>query len=126
MEKLIDHWSAPLKGLAGLMFVLYVSGLINVALSMRKLLKVTRITLKVKEWIWKPILSVAASGLITLFLLDLFGPGFFGDIVYILIGAFSVSILYFIFLTMLGCLTKDDFRWFRSIFRYTVSKGGIS
>jgi stage V sporulation protein B len=119
-------YALPLKGLAGLIFVLYVCGFINIALSMRKLLKVTRLTLKVKDWILKPILSAAASGFMTLFLLDLGGPGFFGDITYILIGSFSVSVLYFIFLAMLGCLTKDDFRWFRDILRYAFSKSGIS
>ena len=119
-------YALPLEGLEGLIFVLYVCGLINITFSLRKLLKVTRLPLRFREWILKPALSVAASGFITLFLLDLLGSEAFKGVAYLLIGSFSVSALYFIFLTMLGCLTKDDFRWFRNIFRYTVSKGGIS
>lgn len=112
----------PLKGLDGLVFVLYLCGLINIAFSLRKLLKVTKLTLKVMDWILKPILSVATSGFITLFLFDLSGFGSIDDVACILVGSISVSILYFLFLTILGCLTRDDFRWFRNIFRYTVSK----
>ncbi len=115
-------YALPLKGLAGLIFVLYICGLINIAFSMRKLLKVTKLALKVRDWILKPILSVTASGFTTFFLLDLAGHGLFNDIVYIVISSVIVGVLYFIFLTMLGCLTKDDFRWFRNIFRFSLNK----
>jgi stage V sporulation protein B len=110
----------PLKGLDGLIFILYVCGFINIMLSLRKLLKVTRLTLKVRAWILKPILSVAVSGVMTSFLFDLLRLGSIGDIAFILIGSLSVSTLYFLLLTMLGCLTKDDFHWFRNIFRYPL------
>jgi stage V sporulation protein B len=119
-------YALPTEGLAGLIFVLYVCGLINIILSVRKLLLVTRLSFKFIDWICKPILSVAASGFMTLFLLDLAGSRIIGDIAGILIGSLSVCVLYFIFLVMLGCLTKDDFRWFRNIFRYTATKGDLS
>lgn len=113
-------YALPLHGLAGFTFTLYVCGLINIALSLRKLLKVTKLTLKVKDWLLKPILSAWVSGFAVMSLLELSGSEFLGDIVYILVGSLCITVLYFIFLAMLGCLTKEDFRWFRNIFRISA------
>ncbi|HVI39671.1 MAG TPA: polysaccharide biosynthesis C-terminal domain-containing protein, partial [Anaerovoracaceae bacterium] len=116
----------PIKGLAGLIFVLYICSFINTSLSIRRLLTITQLRLKIKDWVLKPILSIAASGFIVTLLLDAAGKDYFTDGIYILIGAVLAAILYFIFLVKLGCFTKDDFKWFRIIFKYSASRGGIS
>jgi stage V sporulation protein B len=113
-------YALPSKGLAGLIFVLYICGLINIAFSLRKLLTVTKLALKMGDWILKPVLSVTASGFAVFSLLDLADDGFLSDIAYIVISSVLVGVLYFVFLTMLGGLTKDDYRWFRSIFRFAA------
>lgn len=108
-------YAVPLKGLSGLIIVLYVSGIINSAFSIRRLLKITRLSLKFGDWIFKPILCVVFSGSIALFLTNLAGWVPIPDSIIILIGGFLICILYFIFLFCFGCLTKDDFKWFKSI-----------
>lgn len=119
------YYALPIKGLEGLIIVLYISNLFNLALSMRRLLAVTQLRFKAMDWLLKPILSITSSGLIVIFLKDIAGIPHFPDAVSLLIGAVSMSILYFVFLSALGCFTTDDFKWLRSIFKYTASNGSI-
>lgn len=119
------YFLLPLKGLDGLIFVLYVSNMIDTVLSLRRLLVTTGLRMKIGDWIVKPILCIAASGTAVIFLLDAAGKGILPNIAYILIGIVSAGALYFILLVKLGCLTKDDFKWYKIIFRYSFSRGGI-
>lgn len=112
----------PVKEVVGLITVMYASNLFSLVLSLRRLLKVTRLDLKVGNWIVKPILSIAGSGLIAILWMDFTGVNRLPDIIYIVAGMLSVSILYFIFLVRCGCLTRNDFRWLRSIVKAPVQK----
>lgn len=123
---ILIYYVLPIKGIEGLIIVMYICNLLNLTLSLHRLLVVTQLHFKTMDWILKPILSIASSGFMVIFLLDITGISFFTDIIYILIGAFSVGILYFIFLSAFGCLTIDDFKWFRSIFKYTASNNNIN
>lgn len=123
MKIVLIYYVLPVKGLDGLIFVLYAGGLFNTSISIRKLLKTTRLHFKAAEWIFKPILSVAASGILAVFLLDAAGKSRLTDILYLSSGAALTCIFYFFFLFKLGCLTQEDTRWFRSIFRQNVKSG---
>jgi len=61
------YYLVPKKGVMGFIFVLYTSNFLNTALSIRKLLKITKIKLKVVDWVLKPVLSIAASGFVVIF-----------------------------------------------------------
>ena len=113
------YFTVPLKGLEGLIVVLYISELIDTGLTLRRLLMTTGLRLKVNDWILKPVLSVAASGTVVILILDAAAKDILSNSLYILIGAVSASVLYFICLVRLGCLTKDDFKWYKIIFKYS-------
>jgi stage V sporulation protein B len=117
------YYTLPIRGLPGLIFVMYISSLINTALSIRRLLSITHLRLKLNDWILKPILSITASGFVVIFLLDAAGIASLPNVYYIMIGAVSAGILYFILLVKLGALTKDDFKWYKIIFKYSFSRG---
>jgi stage V sporulation protein B len=109
----------PLKGMDGLIIALYVSELIDAGFSLRRLLMVTGLRLKLNDWILKPLLSVAASGTVATLLLDAAAKDILSNGLYILTGAVTASVLYFILLVRLGCLTKDDFKWYKIFFKYS-------
>jgi stage V sporulation protein B len=111
------YFVLPLEGMDGLIIALYVSELIDTGFSLRRLLTVTGLRLKLNDWILKPILSVAASGTVVILILDATVKDILSDGIYILVGAASVSALYFILLVRLGSLTKDDFKWYQLIFK---------
>jgi len=111
-------YAVPGHGLSGLIFVLYVSGFINCAFNIRRLLIITGVRLKAWEWLLKPLLSAAVSGLAATLLTDLAAPDYFNDTAYIVVGAIIICLIYFTFLVMIGCLTKDDLKWLRSVFHH--------
>lgn len=116
---LLIYYLIPANGVLGLILVMYISNLLNTALSISRLLTVSEIKMKVMDWILKPILSVTASGFIVLFILHNMDLGFFSVGIYVTIGVILVSILYVTFLMQLDCLTKEDIKWFKGIFRYS-------
>ena len=109
----------PLKGMDGLIIALYISELIDTGFSLRRLLTVTGLRLRVNDWILKPALSIAASGTVVILILDAAAKDILSNGLFILIGTVSASVLYFILLVRLGCLTKDDFKWYKFIFKYS-------
>ncbi len=112
----------PIKGVVGLVIVIYASNLFSLVLSLQRLLKVTQLGLKVRNWIVKPILSMAGSGSVAILWMDFTGVNRLPDIIYIVTGMLSAGILYFILLVRCGCLTAADFKWFRLILKGSASK----
>ncbi|HWQ78113.1 MAG TPA: polysaccharide biosynthesis C-terminal domain-containing protein [Anaerovoracaceae bacterium] len=110
------YYLLPEEGIFGLIFVLYFSNLFSLSLGTRRLLKITRLRLNVRDWAFKPVLSAAASGFIAVYLLDLTGMNPLPDVLYILAGVASMCFFYFFFLVWFGCLTRDDFKWFKILF----------
>ena len=123
---ILIYYVLPIKGIEGLIIVLYISNLFNLTLSLRRLLAVTQLRFMTMDWILKPILFIASSGFMVIFVLDITGISLFTNAIYILIGALTVGFLYFIFLLELGCLTTNDFKWIRSFFKYTASNSSIT
>lgn len=106
----------PRFGLMGYIAVLYVCELMNAALSISRLLSVTGLTVSIRRWIAKPILSVilatAAVRLLAAYGgIPLIGAG----------GSASariavVAVLYLLLTAVTGAVGKDDARWARRIF----------
>ena len=114
------YFLIPTEGLAGYIIVLYISGAFGTWLVMHRLLSVTGIRLKYMNWIIKPILSVAAAGFATVFFLQP-ANSYFSDTMLTVLGGGLVCLLYGFFLIRLGCITKDDIKWIKGIFRYSKS-----
>lgn len=106
----------PIFGLKGYVFVTFFSTLFNSSLSICRLIKVSRLHLKVTDRLVKPILSIALSGIIVTFLfssqtLSAMAPSIrvIGEILFC--GAF-----YLICMRSLKGIRQDDVQWIRRIF----------
>jgi len=111
----------PAKGIDGLILVMYISNLFSLSLGMSRLLTVTGLTVKAADWGLKPLLSAGVSGFAAVYLLDLTGLNSLPDVPYILAGIAVTVSLYFFFLAWFGCLKKDDFKWFKVMFKSSGS-----
>ena len=113
---ILIYFLIPLKGLSGFVLVIYVSSILSIVLSMRRLLYVTQIRLKFTNWIIKPILSITATGFIAMFLLAKLDP-YFSDVVFVTAGILFVTILYIVLLITLDCITKEDMKWLKDMIK---------
>ena len=118
---ILIYYLIPVKGVYGFIFVLYASNILNTSLSILRLLKVTEVQLKFMNWILKPILSVSACGFIIIFLSDKVCFGYVPQMLCMVIGVAFICFFYALLLILLDCITKDDIKWLKGIFKY--SKG---
>lgn len=106
----------PVKGVEGLILVFYAGSIFNTSISLRRLLKITGLRFQPANWIMKPALSAAASGMTVTFSLDFFTTDRLADSIYLCLGVVSTCASYLFFLIVLGSLNRDDFKWFRKIY----------
>lgn len=109
----------PREGVTGYILMVYASNFLDITLSICRLLKVTEIKMRTADWIIKPILSVGVSGALVVFLLHQMDLGFFPVGAFAGIGILLTGVIYLVFLMQFNCLTKEDIRWFKSMFRYS-------
>ena len=100
----------PLSGMRGYVMILFAGAALNAALSLGKLLRVSGVKPRLRRWIFLPALCSAAAGAISLLPLRLLGGGAAALAASILLAA----LLYFLFLRLTGCVTKEDVGWFLS------------
>ena len=113
---LLIYYILPKEGLTGLVLIMYLSGIFNSSISTRRLLKTTRLSFHLINWLIKPVLSVIAACTAAVFMLDVLVPRL-SYIPYIICGVVLSCLFYFISLVWLGGLTREDFRWFRGVFK---------
>ncbi len=106
----------PRLGMDGYVIVLYVCELLNAALSISRLLAVTGLTVSVRRWILKPIVSVILATAAVRFLagygaVPLIGAG--GSVGWRIAGT---AILYTFLLALTGAVGRDDARWAKRVF----------
>lgn len=112
---ILIYYLLPQEGLSSLVFIMYLSGIFNTTISMQRLLKITKLRFYINNWFIKPVLSVIAAGVTALFLLNVLVPGL-SDSLSIVVGSVFMCLLYFTSLVWLGGLTKEDYKWLKSIF----------
>lgn len=102
---ILIYYILPEEGLTGLILIMYLSSSFNFSISMRRLLKTTKLSFQFKNWLIKPVLSVIAACTAAVFLLNALMPGL-SYVPYIICGAALSCVLYFISLLWLGGLTR--------------------
>jgi stage V sporulation protein B len=103
----------PLFGFFAYIAILYISAILNATLSIHRLLKASRASIDVQQWIIGPILAVAVSGslVVLMFRLLPIAPGAVTLAVKItLLAAVYIGVL---FLTR--SLSVADVRWFKTV-----------
>ena len=104
----------PRFGLMAYLLILYFSAMLNATLSIRRLLIVSHTSIRVMEWIIKPLISAAAAGLLVVLvfrLLPLTQPNALLLTVKILL----LTAIYLAQLFALGCLKRHDVHWLKSM-----------
>ncbi len=102
----------PHTGVAGYLFVIFQSEVLNAALSLNRLLKVTGVRFRPWILLGKPILAATGAGLLAFFCQSSLTP-FLAD--WLTVGV-SVGVLllgYYLFCRLLGCITTRDQKLFR-------------
>ncbi len=118
----------PRFGLTSYLLILYISAILNATLSLRRLLIVSHATINIAEWIIKPVISAAASGLLVSLvfrLLPLAEPNAWVLTAKIVL----LAVLYIVLLFALGCLKHSDVRWLKSLVKsagQTAEKTGVN
>lgn len=102
----------PRYGLIAFIGILYFSTVLNSFLSIYSLVKVSRIKVRLIDWIVKPLLSVLSAASVSLLLFH-FLPG--GSLpVALTIKIILTVALYICFLFMVRCLKSEDVHWFKA------------
>ena len=101
----------PVSGIQGYVFVLYMSEIINFALSLHRLIKVTSFRVNLADTILKPALCIGLAVALPALGIQLM-PSLDAPVFLIASSAF----LYLILLCVTGCLTPEDIKWLKSIF----------
>ncbi|MEI6101439.1 MAG: polysaccharide biosynthesis C-terminal domain-containing protein, partial [Eubacteriales bacterium] len=105
----------PLWGVAGFFVAIFSGTILNSLLSLRRLVRVTKIHLDVMGWIVKPFLAAGASGSGVLLLFNIWAPALPGGL--LLIMEISATVLLYIgFLFWTNCVTREDADWFKKRF----------
>jgi stage V sporulation protein B len=115
----------PKLGVGGLILVMFICKVINMTLSIGRLLKVTDMKMKLMDWILKPIFSVCLAGFAASLLYRWLIPEGASRGLVLALEMLPVTVVYFLILVVLRCIKGEDIRWFRSIFKRNGTKTQI-
>jgi len=105
----------PLFGFFAYIGILYVSAILNATLSLHRLLKVSRASIDVQQWIVSPVLAAGVSGSLVVLLFRLLPAALSGWTLAVKIALLTALYIGALFLT--GSLSAADVRWFKSLVR---------
>jgi len=100
----------PAEGFYGFIGVMYVSNILNPVLSLKRLLKVTGIKMNWSDWVIKPCMASALSGLILNILIQK-NTAMFYSVPGVALGCTAFTAMYIFLVMILGCISKEDVRW---------------
>ncbi|HIZ56426.1 MAG TPA: polysaccharide biosynthesis protein [Firmicutes bacterium] len=100
----------PRAGMEGFLFIIILSNLFTAVLKLRRLLKITRVSFKFRNWMLYPVMA-AAAGSLTARLCCQKMTGFIPLPLNLILGCCLIIGVYFIFLLVLGCVGKNEIDW---------------
>lgn len=100
------YFLMPLYGTDAFIAGWFISLLITVYASLKRVIKSTHLKINYSNLVLKPLLAIFASGLLTKYLSRILEPS---RIVFVLCISLML-LLYIVFLFALGCITKEDFK----------------
>lgn len=106
------YFLLPPLGIKGYVLVVYVSELLNAALSLQRLLKITRFRIKPFVHIIAPLLSIIGA----ISIVNLVKIPYTYDIVTVLINGILCVAVYYLLLRLTGAVTQEEKKWLCGIF----------
>lgn len=107
----------PKFAINGYVLTIVVTEFLNFCLSIRKLMKISDFTISFFTSVLKPIFCICSAIAITKLLFRFIILPFSSVYLTLAVHILSVIAIYIFYLYMFSCLTKEDTRWFTSIFR---------
>lgn len=110
---LLVYLLLPKMGIMGYIVCIFATEIINAALSLWRLIKITGAKISVLRRVVMPVLCMAGAYSVTSLILR---PTFLPKIVYLIIGIVLTVGLYAFFLGATGALGKEEYIWMKKIF----------
>ncbi len=107
----------PPFGIKGYVVVIYVSEILNAALSVRKLFSCVKVKGCFINTLILPAICMTGAACLTRLLFGLLNGLYIMQLTAMLTGAVICVTLYYSFLRLFSCVTAEDEKWFLSIFR---------
>ncbi|GHU82721.1 stage V sporulation protein B [Clostridia bacterium] len=103
----------PKCGIMGLIYVMYVSSILNTGLSLLRLLKVAVIKIKIASWVIKPFASAVVPCVAVQFVCELYAKNFIE--VNAVLQMAAVLILYVLILLISKSVEQEEIRWVKTL-----------
>ena len=100
------YFLLPIYSIYGYLIVIYISEILNGIISIRQLIKVTKLKIKYFSWIIMPVGICLLSRYIIIFL----NISTFNNVVNLILNIIIYIIIYILLLFITNCITKKDFK----------------
>lgn len=117
LRVLLIYFVIPFFGTKGYICVLFFSTIFNAALSINRLIQVSKIEVKLSSWAFKPIICAALAVLLVLIFCKLPLIAVLSQWECASLQILISAPLYYLFLRLCGSFTKDDVVWVKHIFK---------
>ncbi len=104
----------PKTGVSGFLWTVVASNIFTSALTLIKLLRLTKIKLKINDWILKPALAAASASQIVKAMCNLWFYRALPTWQALLLGLFAIGFCYVTVLFSVGSIAPEDFKWVAS------------
>jgi stage V sporulation protein B len=108
----------PATGVRGFLWTVIASNVFTSALNLRKLLKTTKIRLRVNDWLLKPALAAASASQIVKTCCNLWFFSAFSVWQVLAVGLAAIAAVYLAVLFSVGSVAPEDFKWIISRLRF--------
>lgn len=106
MRVIIIYFLVPMLGVKGYIIMFYAGSIFNAALSINRLIVVSKVKFKLFEWVVLPLIAIVISCIATKILF----------ICPVVICMIVVCVIYFLMLLVFKCITKRDINWIKHVF----------
>ncbi|MEG0571062.1 MAG: polysaccharide biosynthesis C-terminal domain-containing protein, partial [Oscillospiraceae bacterium] len=110
---ILIYFLVPNLGVWGYIAVLFVGTIFNFSMSLNRLIKVSQVKIKWDKWVIKPLIGAGVAVLITKTVFLIFKDFGMGMTVVTFIKIGIILVFYYIFLRMLGVITKKEVLWIK-------------
>jgi len=114
---ILVYFLLPKYGIKGLMFVIFLSKLLNTFLSVNKIIKVTNFKIDFLAWFVKPLFCILFSISLSKIFVDILNIGYNSLVFALILSVVFSLVLYIITLWFTNCFSKSDILRVKSIFK---------
>ena len=107
----------PVMGLKGVIIVIFVSEILNSTLSILRLIKVTNLRFQAVDWLIKPCMGAAVSGLLIRAAAPHISLYFSSALSFLIFEIALFLLLYALILRLTDCIKREDITWVKNTFR---------